>query len=328
MHLLTLLVVLVPAITCLPQSTQIPNYTKLTEQQVKHLQNKGFGPTVPTAQNQPNANYNRDDEENEEENESVNVASTQVRAPIYNGENYPIPNAIQISERPQSRPQVVVRKPIQQQYRPQYSQEDEELDAKRKDEEEDKEEPDRLSILLPQSRFDCTGKNTGYYADENLGCEVFHYCQDNARHSWICPEGFTFHQVHLICMPPGGDNICEKSSQFHFVNEYLYKPLNLEEHQSKPNISLRYSDRYYPENYYSSYEEEDEVPRPQKQPIQIGLQQTQQQQIVVRRPTTFSPTIRPETTVGQVFRSPEEVNISLQQRRPQYVNQRYQNVEY
>lgn len=68
-------------------------------------------------------------------------------------------------------------------------------------------------------------------------------------------------------MPPGGDNICEKSSQFHFVNEYLYKPLNLEEHQSKPNISLRYSDRYYPENYYSSYEEEDESPRPQKQPV-------------------------------------------------------------
>lgn len=75
-------------------------------------------------------------------------------------------------------------------------------------------------------------------------------------------------QVHLICMPPGGDNICEKSSQFHFVNEYLYKPLNLEEHQAKPNISIRYSDRYYPENYYENYEdEEDEPPRPQKQPV-------------------------------------------------------------
>jgi hypothetical protein len=34
-------------------------------------------------------------------------------------------------------------------------------------------------------------------------------------------------------MPPGGDNICEKSSQFHFVNEYLYKPVNLEEYQQK-----------------------------------------------------------------------------------------------
>ncbi|KMQ89145.1 putative proteinv, partial [Lasius niger] len=60
--------------------------------------------------------------------------------------------------------------------------------------EEEKEEPDRLSLLLPQSRFDCVNKQTGYYADEDLNCEVFHYCQDNAKHSWICPEGFTFHQ--------------------------------------------------------------------------------------------------------------------------------------
>lgn len=64
--------------------------------------------------------------------------------------------------------------------------------------EEEKEEPDRLSLLLPQSRFDCVNKQTGYYADEDLNCEVFHYCQDNAKHSWICPEGFTFHQVNIM----------------------------------------------------------------------------------------------------------------------------------
>lgn len=63
--------------------------------------------------------------------------------------------------------------------------------------EEDKEEPDRLTELLPQSKFDCHGRNTGYYADDGLDCEVFHYCQDNARHSWICPEGFLFHQVGI-----------------------------------------------------------------------------------------------------------------------------------
>jgi hypothetical protein len=61
--------------------------------------------------------------------------------------------------------------------------------------EEEKEEPDRLTQLLPQSKFTCGGKKTGYYADEGLDCEVFHYCQDSARHSWICPEGFVFHQV-------------------------------------------------------------------------------------------------------------------------------------
>lgn len=65
-------------------------------------------------------------------------------------------------------------------------------------EEEKEEEPDRLTQLLPQSKFTCGGKKTGYYADDGLDCEVFHYCQDGARHSWICPEGFVFHQVSWI----------------------------------------------------------------------------------------------------------------------------------
>lgn len=121
MYSFVLVIFLVPVITSLPQATQGPNYTKLTEQQVKHLQNKGFGPTAATAF-KPTVNYNSDEEQEEEENEAVNVASTQVRAPIFNGENYPIPNAIQINQRPQPRPQSVLRRPIQQQYRSQYPQ--------------------------------------------------------------------------------------------------------------------------------------------------------------------------------------------------------------
>lgn len=65
--------------------------------------------------------------------------------------------------------------------------------------EEEKEEPDRLSQLLQQSKFDCVSKQTGYYADHELNCEIFHYCQDNVKHSWICPDGFTFHQVSNFC---------------------------------------------------------------------------------------------------------------------------------
>jgi len=178
--------------------------------------------------------------------------------------------------------------------------------------EEEKEEPDRLTLLLAQSKFNCVSKNTGYYADEELSCEVFHYCQDGAKHSWICPEGFTFHQVHLICMPPGADNICDKSSQYHFVNDYLYKPINLEEHQAKPNISLKYSERYYPEPY-NNYANEEEYQveqrhyQPAKKPIQVGFNNQQ-----------AHPSVQ-----SQVFRSPEEVNISLQQRRPAYLTQRY-----
>ncbi|KAJ8726667.1 hypothetical protein PYW07_001365 [Mythimna separata] len=173
-------------------------------------------------------------------------------------------------------------------------------------EEEEKEEPDRLSQLLQQSKFNCVNKQTGYYADEELNCEVFHYCQDNVKHSWVCPDGFSFHQVHLICMPPTHENICQKSSKYHFVNEYLYKPVNEEEVQRKPNVSLKYSDRYYPaevyrDDRYDQEEEEEEEQQPRRPaPIQLQgrpLQRVQQQ--------------------PQVFRSAEEVNIPLPQRRPQ-----------
>lgn len=128
--------------------------------------------------------------------------------------------------------------------------------------EEDK--PDRLQELLQHSNFDCNNRVTGYYADDTVGCEVFHYCQDTSKHSWVCPEGFTFHQVHLICMPPSSENICDQSSKYTVVNEYLYKPINMEEHQRKPNVTLRYSERYYPENIYyddrREYAQEDRSP--------------------------------------------------------------------
>jgi len=104
---------------------------------------------------------------------------------------------------------------------------------------EEQEEPDHLALLLEKSAFTCNERTTGYYADDTVGCQVFHYCQENTKHSWICPEGATFHQVHLICMPPTDDNTCEQSSKYHFVNDYLYKPINMEEHQTKPNVSLR-----------------------------------------------------------------------------------------
>lgn len=54
---------------------------------------------------------------------------------------------------------------------------------------EEEEEPDHLALLLEKSSFSCNSRNTGYYADDTVNCQVFHYCQDNTKHSWICPEG-------------------------------------------------------------------------------------------------------------------------------------------
>ncbi|CAG0886949.1 unnamed protein product [Cyprideis torosa] len=114
---------------------------------------------------------------------------------------------------------------------------------------EEEEKPNRLALLLEQSRFECGNKKDGYYADTELNCEVFHYCAAGVKNSWICPEGATFHQVHLICMPPGrSDDICKESDQFHFVNDYLYQPIN-EDDAKKYNETLVYADRYYPEGF-------------------------------------------------------------------------------
>lgn len=64
----------------------------------------------------------------------------------------------------------------------------------------EEEKPDRLTELMKNSKFNCQGKKDGYYADDSLNCEVFHYCQDGGKHSWLCPNQFAFHQVHLnIC---------------------------------------------------------------------------------------------------------------------------------
>lgn len=57
-------------------------------------------------------------------------------------------------------------------------------------------------------------------------------------------------------MPPSGDNICQQSSKYHVVNDFLYKALNVEEHETRPNVSLRYSERYYPEEVYSDDRQE------------------------------------------------------------------------
>uniref|UniRef100_A0A0K8S4W0 Chitin-binding type-2 domain-containing protein n=2 Tax=Lygus hesperus TaxID=30085 RepID=A0A0K8S4W0_LYGHE len=226
-------------------------------------------------------------------------------------------NTVQPTPQPY-RPQLQYRPPQEQRGRPQeYAIQGKRPPGKNplkeEEEEEEKEEPDRLTQLLPQSKFNCQGKNTGYYADEGLQCEVFHYCQDNARHSWICPEGFLFHQVHLICMPPSHDNICTQSSQFHFVNDFLYKPINAEEHQSKPNVTLRYSDRYYPENFYEEEQIQQVVPQATPRPRPPPQQQQAFHQ--TPRPVPHQP---PQILrqPNQVFHSPEEVNIPLQHRRP------------
>ncbi|KAI2808954.1 hypothetical protein BLOT_000095 [Blomia tropicalis] len=117
-------------------------------------------------------------------------------------------------------------------------------DEKKAAEEEEEKKPDRLALLLADSKFNCDSHKNGYYADESVGCQVFHYCVEGVKHSWQCPENTVFHQIHLNCVPNTQD-ICGESSKFHVVNDYLHKELN----ERGPNNTILYHQRFYPEGF-------------------------------------------------------------------------------
>ncbi|KAH9389023.1 hypothetical protein TYRP_008375 [Tyrophagus putrescentiae] len=117
-------------------------------------------------------------------------------------------------------------------------------DEKKTEEDEEDKKPDRLALLLAESKFACNDLKNGYYADESVGCQVFHYCVDGVKHSWQCPENTVFHQIHLNCVPNTQD-ICRESSKFHVVNDYLHKELN----ERGPNNTVLYHQRFYPEGF-------------------------------------------------------------------------------
>ncbi|KAK6641407.1 hypothetical protein RUM44_013118 [Polyplax serrata] len=53
---------------------------------------------------------------------------------------------------------------------------------------------------IPVTSFSCRGvKKSGYYADLDTDCQVFHVCDRNRKISFLCPNGTIFRQSHLIC---------------------------------------------------------------------------------------------------------------------------------
>lgn len=143
-------------------------------------------------------------------------------------------------------------------------------------------------------------------------------------------------------MPPSSDFQCQKSSDFHFVNDYLYKPINSKQ-AAAYNTSLKYADRFFPEGfggengnrevvgghasgggggqggkYFASSEEgeeEEEYRRPQQQ------QQPQQQFQSPRQPhpqQAHPPRQQPHPHPHpqSYYTSPSEINIPLTSRRP------------
>ncbi|KAG0424625.1 hypothetical protein HPB47_028155 [Ixodes persulcatus] len=166
----------------------------------------------------------------------------QVSAPPQQGYD---PNVYQPQQQAQPRRQTVqsfgggLARPQQQ--RPQQQDNRQQTQS---EEEEEEQKPNPLTLLLEKSTFTCSGKTDGYYSDNSVDCQVFHYCVAGAKHSWMCPEGTVFHQVHLNCVPASQD-ICNTAEKFFFVNDYLHKELE----SRGPNNTVQYAQRYYPDGY-------------------------------------------------------------------------------
>ncbi|KAJ0172403.1 hypothetical protein K1T71_012376 [Dendrolimus kikuchii] len=52
---------------------------------------------------------------------------------------------------------------------------------------------------IPTTGFNCKNVPTGYYADLETDCQVFHICDTSRKISFLCPNGTIFSQSHLIC---------------------------------------------------------------------------------------------------------------------------------
>ncbi|KAL3278235.1 hypothetical protein HHI36_013573, partial [Cryptolaemus montrouzieri] len=52
---------------------------------------------------------------------------------------------------------------------------------------------------IPKTSFSCRDIESGYYADLETRCQVFHICEDGKKISFLCPNGTIFQQADLIC---------------------------------------------------------------------------------------------------------------------------------
>ena len=87
-------------------------------------------------------------------------------------------------------------------------------------------------------------------------------------------------------MPVTAESICKKSTDFHFVNDYLYKTVD---DGSGTNTSYLYADRYYPEGYeHGAPFDMEKVTKPVNPQFQAYNRRQPQQYAEERQPQQYS----------------------------------------
>ncbi|XP_051175010.1 homeobox protein 2-like [Leptopilina boulardi] len=74
---------------------------------------------------------------------------------------------------------------------------------------------------LPQTSFTCEGRDRGYYADDEAGCQLFHVCDNILVSSFLCPVGSLFSQKLQTC--DWWNKVdCSTTRKFYTINRNYY----------------------------------------------------------------------------------------------------------
>jgi len=98
----------------------------------------------------------------------------------------------------------------------------------------------KRSLALQQTDFQCSAP--GIYADQETGCEVFHFCQDDGRmDSFFCPNLTLFNQRFFVC--DWSYNVdCNSAHQYYSLNDALYYSPETIQNAIQPAIKLAKQD--------------------------------------------------------------------------------------
>ncbi|KAK6619169.1 hypothetical protein RUM44_003551 [Polyplax serrata] len=89
---------------------------------------------------------------------------------------------------------------------------------------------DETPVTFPTTSFNCWGRYDGYYADTEVDCTIFHYCQtwyfptghnETVKWDFVCPQTTIFNQQLLSCTPPSASFDCQESPQYYWINYNL-----------------------------------------------------------------------------------------------------------
>ncbi|XP_013793659.1 uncharacterized protein LOC106477663 [Limulus polyphemus] len=92
--------------------------------------------------------------------------------------------------------------------------------------------PEQAKIIVGSinTDFSCDGRHSGYYADTDNNCQVFHICYSRTladgtqlaeRQSFVCGNQTIFNQLSLTCAFPADAVPCTDASDFYYINENI-----------------------------------------------------------------------------------------------------------